>query len=60
MKIQGGITSIGINPLFVKRPNEHHPGVLLGKYTSEKNPKYPINAENEPCDNIICLHVLPN
>jgi len=51
---------IGIKPLFINIPNGHHLGILFIKYTFEKKPKYPITAENEPCDNIIFLQVLPN
>ena len=51
---------IGINPLFINIPNGHNLGFSFIKYTSEKKHKYPITAENVPCDNIIFLQVLPN
>ena len=40
--------------------SEHHFGLLSKKYILELKLIYPIIAENEPCDKIICLHVLAN
>ena len=51
---------IGVKFLFINISNVHHLGSSFIKYTFEKKPKYPITAENEPCDNIIFLQVLPN